>query len=117
MYRDYEVVIDRVDDRAGGRCPTRIDRRSRRDLQPARARGCRWGSTRRIRLHDPTLERDSPSSDFEIDSPYNTRLHTGLPPTPIASPGVPSLRAALNPADVPYLYYVLCSSNGAHRFA
>ena len=54
---------------------------------------------------------------FEIDSPYNTRLHTGLPPTPIASPGIPSLRAALNPADVPYLYYVLCSSNGAHRFS
>jgi UPF0755 protein len=66
---------------------------------------------------DPDPSNGLTVSDFEIDSPYNTRLHTGLPPTPIASPGIPSLRAALNPADVPYLYYVLCSSNGAHRFS
>ncbi len=62
---------------------------------------------------DPDPSNGLTVSDFEIDSPYNTRLHTGLPPTPIASPGIPSFRAALNPADVPYLYYVLCSSNGA----
>jgi UPF0755 protein len=40
-----------------------------------------------------------------------------LPPTPIASPGIASLRAALAPADVPYLYYVLCGNNGRHRFS
>ena len=66
---------------------------------------------------DPDPSNGLTVSDFEIDSPYNTRLHTGLPPTPIASPGIPSLRAALAPADVPYLYYVLCSGNGAHRFS
>jgi UPF0755 protein len=66
---------------------------------------------------DPDPSNGLTGSDFEIDSPYNTRLHTGLPPTPIASPGIASLRAALAPADVPYLYYVLCGSNGEHRFS
>jgi peptidoglycan lytic transglycosylase G len=66
---------------------------------------------------DPDPSNGLTASDFEIDSPYNTRLHTGLPPTPIASPGIASLRAALAPADVPYLYYVLCGANGAHRFS
>ena len=66
---------------------------------------------------DPDPSNGLTVSDFEIDSPYNTRLHTGLPPTPIASPGMASLRAALAPADVPYLYYVLCGSDGHHRFS
>ena len=66
---------------------------------------------------DPDPSNGLTASDFEIDSPYNTRLHAGLPPTPIASPGIASLRAALAPADVPYLYYVLCSADGHHRFS
>jgi UPF0755 protein len=66
---------------------------------------------------DPDPSNGLTVSDFEIDSPYNTRLRTGLPPTPIASPGIASLRAALSPADVPYLYYVLCGDNGEHRFS
>jgi UPF0755 protein len=45
-------------------------------------------------------------SDLRIDSPYNTRTHTGLPPTPISNPGLASIRAAADPAHVPYLYYV-----------
>ena len=51
-------------------------------------------------------------------SPYNTRLFAGLPPGPIASPGEASLSAALNPQDVPYLYYVREPSrdDGAHNF-
>ena len=51
-------------------------------------------------------------------SPYNTRLYAGLPPGPIASPGEASLSAALNPQDVPYLYYVREPSrdDGAHNF-
>jgi UPF0755 protein len=56
-------------------------------------------------------------SDLHVDSPYNTRLHTGLPPTPIASPGIASLRAALEPAHVSYLYYVLCGADGHHKFS
>ena len=66
---------------------------------------------------DPDPSNGLTVSDFEIDSPYNTRLNAGLPPTPIASPGIASLGAALAPADVPYLYYVLCGDNGEHRFS
>jgi UPF0755 protein len=45
-------------------------------------------------------------SMLKIDSPYNTRTHKGLPPTPISNPGEASIDAAAHPAHVPYLYYV-----------
>jgi UPF0755 protein len=55
--------------------------------------------------------------DYEYPSPYNTYLHGGLPPTPVAQPGLASLEAALNPADVDYLYYLLVEENtGRHEF-
>ena len=53
--------------------------------------------------------------DLEIPSPYNTYIHKGLPPGPVASPGVASLAAAANPANVPYLYFV-ASKDGHHEF-
>ena len=60
----------------------------------------------------------SPSDfDREVDSPYNTYQHTGLPPTPIASPGRASLEAAANPADTDYFYYVLSAEDGSHTFS
>jgi UPF0755 protein len=57
-------------------------------------------------------------SDVERRSPYNTRLHAGLPPGPIAAPGKSSLEAALYPATTDYLYYVREPSrdDGAHNF-
>jgi UPF0755 protein len=53
--------------------------------------------------------------DLEIDSPYNTYRKKGLPPGPIASPGLPSIEAALFPASVPYLYFV-AAPDGHHEF-
>ncbi len=49
------------------------------------------------------------------DSPYNTYKHRGLPPGPIANPGLPSIKAAMNPAKVNYLYYV-AKPDGSHIF-
>jgi UPF0755 protein len=50
------------------------------------------------------------------NSPYNTRRFKGLPPTPIGNPGVPSLRAAANPAAVDYLYYLRRPNSVRHFF-
>ncbi len=54
--------------------------------------------------------------DLKIDSPYNSYTHAGLPPTPIANPGLPSMEAALHPSKTDFLYYVYCG-NGRHVFA
>lgn len=66
----------------------------------------------------PEENRELTFDDYEFESPYNTYLHAGLPPTPIASPGLASLEAALNPADVDYLYFVVTDPDtGRHAFA
>lgn len=61
--------------------------------------------------HDVITKRD-----LEVDSPYNTYRHTGLPPTPIANPGKASLDAAFDPAKSEYLYYV-AKPDGHSAFA
>lgn len=50
-------------------------------------------------------------SDLKRDTAYNTYLHPGLPPGPIANPGIPSLRAAMHPADTDYLYFVAAGAD------
>jgi uncharacterized YceG family protein len=54
-------------------------------------------------------------SDLETDHPYNTRKRLGLPPTPIANPGLASIRAAARPAKVDYLFFVR-KPDGVHHF-
>jgi len=57
-------------------------------------------------------------NDLQVDSPYNTYQNTGLPPGPICSPGIESIKAALYPADTNYYYYVLSpEKNGSHKFS
>jgi UPF0755 protein len=65
----------------------------------------------------PGENRTLTFDDYDYQSPYNTYLHEGLPPTPVANPGLASLRAALDPADEAYLYYfVVDEATGTHRF-
>jgi UPF0755 protein len=63
--------------------------------------------------HKETLTQ----SDLKVDSPYNTRLHPGLPPTPIGAPGAAALEAAVKPATGDWLYYVLADCEGHHAFS
>jgi uncharacterized YceG family protein len=71
-----------------------------------------------IRYATRNWSRPLKESELNIDSPYNTRRRIGLPPTPIGSPGLASIKAAANPANVDYLYYVVKpNGDGAHNFS
>lgn len=67
---------------------------------------------KRLGRWNGNLRRD----DLRLDSPYNTYRYAGLPPGPIASPGLASLKAAADPARVSYLYFV-SRNDGTHVFA
>jgi len=66
---------------------------------------------------DATLLYGVGSVDKSSPSPYNTYKIAGLPPTPIANAGRPSLDAAATPDATPYLYYVIADKDGRHAFA
>jgi UPF0755 protein len=55
-------------------------------------------------------------SELAANTPYNTRIRHGLPPTPICNPGLASLQAAAHPAHVDYLYYVAIGNTGTNYF-
>ncbi len=65
-----------------------------------------------VKEYDGIIHR----SDLQLDSPYNTYLYPGLPPGPIANPGLASIDAALYPAPVEYLYFV-SRNDGSHVFS
>jgi len=62
------------------------------------------------------LGRPLYKGDLDLDDPYNTYRHAGLPPGPIANPGRAAIRAALDPAETDYLYFV-ADGSGGHAFA
>jgi UPF0755 protein len=57
-------------------------------------------------LNEQVCQSPLTNADFKVDSPYNTRTHRGLPPTPIGAPGKDALEAAMNPAAGPWRFYV-----------
>ena len=60
---------------------------------------------------------DLTQEDLATDSPYNTYLNVGLTPGPIANPGINSIKAALEPQDTGYYYYILDPAAGTHHFS
>jgi len=69
-------------------------------------------AVRLVKEFDGVINR----SDLELDSPYNTYLYPGLPPGPIANPGLESIDAALYPAETDYLFFV-STNDGRHLFS
>ena len=82
-----------------------------------------WGSTPAYLNIDASIiyaldgDTDLSREDMQVDSPYNTYTNVGLTPTPIANPGLASLKAALNPENHNYYYYVLNPATGKHQFS
>lgn len=64
----------------------------------------------------PAWKKKLSYEDLKVNSPYNTYLYQGLPPGPICSPGLASIKAALNPAQVDFLYYLVTGEDGSHTF-
>ena len=81
--------------------------------------GMTLGIDATIRYYENNWARPLRVSELERDSPYNTRLNRGLPPTPIGNPGLASIKAAANPArGKDYLFYVRKpGDSGEHAFS
>lgn len=82
-----------------------------------------WGGTPAYLNIDATIvyalegKNDLTAEDLRVDSPYNTYTNTGLTPGPISNPGLSSLKAALDPAQTDYYFYVLDPAQGSHHFS
>jgi UPF0755 protein len=72
-------------------------------------------ATLRYGLHVPPTQSLT-ESELHNPTPYNTRVHDGLPPTPINNPGLAAIEAAANPAKVDYLYFVRKPDHRHHYF-
>ena len=86
----------------------RLERRMRLQSDPTVI----YGVLRTRGEFDGNLRR----GDLEADTPYNTYTRGGLPPGPISSASMASIRAVLTPEDVPYLYFV-SQNDGTHYFS
>ena len=92
------------------------------DLQPARPATRPTAAParldRQLRRRQRARRRRRPRSDLELDSPYNTYQHPGLPPAPIEAPGDAAIEAAPNPADGDWFYFVTATSRtGETKFS
>ena len=82
-----------------------------------------WGGTPAYLNIDASIvyaldgKTDLTAEDLKIESPYNTYTNTGLTPGAIANPGLSSLKAALNPENTNYYFYVLNPAEGRHKFS
>lgn len=101
-----------------------IEKEARKPEERALISAVYWNRVKKgMRLQaDPTVQYALPAhvdrvmyKDLEVESAYNTYKNDGLPPGPIASPGEASIRAALTPANVPYLFFV-ARADGGHEF-
>jgi UPF0755 protein len=90
----------------------RLKRSMRLQSDPTVAYGVALGEG----LPGTILSRPLTRDDLQRPTPYNTYVNAGLPPTPIANPGRAAIRAALEPADSDYLYFV-ANGSGGHAFA
>ncbi|MDP1625014.1 MAG: endolytic transglycosylase MltG [bacterium] len=66
-------------------------------------------------VNGKTASKDLTLDDLKIDSPYNTYVYKGLPPTPISNPGLDSIRATISPVTTPYYFY-LTDNDGVMRY-
>ena len=79
--------------------------------------GMTLGIDATIRYFENNWTEPLVQSELERDSPYNTRLNRGLPPTPIGNPGLASIRAAANPASSDFIFYVAKPGTCGHAFS
>ncbi len=102
-----------------------VEREERVDSQKAKVAGILWkrydagiglGADATVLYGLGRTKGGLTYEDLQLDSPYNTRKYRGLPPTPIANPGISSIRAAIYPESSPYWYY-LHDNDGVIHYA
>lgn len=117
-YTPYQVVtvasiVERESKLTGDRGPVASTIYNR--LRIGMKLGADSTQTYYLRQTDPTIEPTP--AQLDTPSPYNTRTSVGLPPTPIADPGLASLQAAVSPPTTTYLYFVEVNPDGQLGFA
>ncbi len=117
-YTPYQVVtvasiVERESKLTGDRGPVASTIYNR--LRIGMKLGADSTQTYYLRQTDPTIEPTP--AQLDTPSPYNTRTNVGLPPTPIADPGLASLQAAVSPPTTTYLYFVEVNPDGQLGFA
>lgn len=101
--KDRQMIAGVIENRLKIGMPLQVDATLQYVMDNKRQIGAQWWQTVAV-------------TDKKVKSPFNTYLNTGLPPAPICNPGLSSIKAALNPAESDYLYY-LSEDNGTTHYA